>query len=103
MACNLPKLSICALYLRIFTGHKTRWLTWATIAFLTANALSFFVAQIFYCFPPAYYWESYALADTARVHLDKSKCINNQAVAIATNPPNILSDLVMLVLPLPTI
>ena len=36
-ACTFPKLSICALYLRIFTSSKTRTITWVVLWFLVTN------------------------------------------------------------------
>ena len=102
LASGFPKLSICALYLRIFTGRWTCIITWVMVAFLTANMLAFFFAQIFLCTPPSYFWTTFAIS-TTNAGLHKGKCINLEAVILAINPPHIASDIVLLILPLPTV
>lgn len=102
LACMFPKLSICCLYLRVFTKGKARIITLGTSAFLVSNGIAFFVAQIVLCHPPSYYWEihTFAIPNTPAA---KKNCINLSAIAIAINPPHIVSDIVMMVLPLPTV
>ena len=103
LACGFPKLSICVLYLRIFTSPRLRLVTWVMIVFLSGNMTAFFVAQIFYCNPPSYYWNSYAIETTARKHLNNTQCIDNEALTLAINPPHIFSDLVLFILPMPMV
>lgn len=56
-----------------------------------------------YCNPPSYYWTTHAFQNQAITPPGGNRCINFVAVAIAVNPPHIVSDIVMLGLPLPMI
>ena len=103
LSVTFPKLSICALYLRVFVTWRTRLITKLTAGLLVANCIAFFLVQIFFCNPPSYYWQSYAIKSTARVNLERGKCLDNEAATLAQPPPQILTDLILLALPIPTV
>ena len=94
-----PKLSLCALYLRIFVQRRLRITTWAVIAFLAANCVAFTIVSVLICVPPSYYWTTYAFTGEDPDH----QCINTYSLALAFNPPHIVSDVVMLLLPIRTL
>ncbi|KAF2229183.1 hypothetical protein EV356DRAFT_581024 [Viridothelium virens] len=99
LATAFPKLSICALYLRIFVQRRLCIVTWMVAVFLVANCIAFTIASILICVPPSYYWSSYALTGED----PSNKCINTTALSLAYNPPHIATDIVMLVLPIRTL
>ena len=99
LATAFPKLSLCALYLRIFVHRRIRIITWVVVAFLVANCIAFTIASILICVPPSYYWKTYVF----KPEDPKKQCINTNALSLAYNPPNIVSDVVMLALPVRTL
>ncbi|KAI9687164.1 MAG: hypothetical protein M1822_002575 [Bathelium mastoideum] len=96
LATAFPKLSICALYLRIFVTPRLTTITWIVIAFLVANCIAFTVASILICTPPSYFWTVYIFGAQDPEH----KCIKTAALTLGYNPPHIVTDLIMLVLPI---
>lgn len=104
LATMFPKLSVCALYLRIFETRWSRLVTWGAIVFIAANGISFFVATVLICNPPSVYWNEYVFPTKNRnTKPGQAACIDSEALSLAINPPNIASDLVLLILPLPII
>ena len=96
IACVLPKLSICCLYLELFKGVHTRasWITKALILFLIVNAIAWFVPLVLICRPIAQYWNP---------NSPQRRCMNFDVLGTWITLPNIVSDLVILVLPMPVI
>lgn len=88
------KLSILLLYLRIFGVNKAfRFFTWLTVFFVFGYLCSNFFTQLFGCRPPDKYWHSsYA-----------GHCIDYTKAGLAYGSMNIISDLIIFVLPLPMI
>ena len=91
---TLPKLSILILYLRIFTGRKTRLVSWITIALVAAQGVAFSVASIFACAPVEYFWNKLIL---------DGECINLNFFYQSFGLPNIVIDAMILITPLPAI
>lgn len=87
-------MSILVLYLRLFAVNKTfRYLTWLTMFFVTAYLSSNFWTQLFGCTPRVKYWKP----DTP------GHCINYTKAGLAYGSMNVVSDLLIFVLPLPIV
>lgn len=101
LACAFPKLSVAALYLRLFppSGPSRimrlgRRASWWIIVFLVANCIAFFIPSTAACLPPSAYWTYPA---------QLQKCLNLTALGTWISFPHILSDIVMLLIPLPLV
>ncbi|MCJ1389690.1 hypothetical protein MMC18_002547 [Xylographa bjoerkii] len=90
----LPKISIVALYLRIFTSRTARFTCYLLIFIIVANWISFLFASTFQCSPIAYQWDK---------TIEGGTCFNIEAAFKASGAPNIATDAVILVLPIPTV
>ncbi|KAH7317548.1 integral membrane protein [Rhexocercosporidium sp. MPI-PUGE-AT-0058] len=90
-AVALPKLSVLCLYLRIFTTKSSRRLAQAIIIFIAVNWAAFMVAVCFQCIPLAYWWDR---------TIPGGKCFNVQAFYRIMCVPNIVTDIVVMVLPI---
>ncbi|KAI9668782.1 MAG: hypothetical protein M1831_000851 [Alyxoria varia] len=103
----LPKLSLCALYLRIFSAQAKcsrrsavlRVTAWITIVFLVANALAFVVPSAAVCSPPKLLWTVPPLPE----ELLGKKCLDRVTLGTWINLPHLVSDIVILVMPLPMV
>lgn len=93
VAVVLPKLSMICLYLRIMTARSTRILVYLTMAVLLANWLAFMLVAIFQCLPVEHQWD----------HSITGYCIDTTAFFRASGIPNILTDIAILILPLPMV
>jgi len=92
-----PKLSILSFYLRIFTTKPYRIAAYFIGGILTANGLSGIITSLASCRPLAGRW------DTALVASGAAKCINIDNFWRWISFANILTDVVMLGLPLPAV
>ncbi|KAL8786598.1 MAG: hypothetical protein Q9195_008155 [Heterodermia aff. obscurata] len=93
IACVLPKLSICCMYLTLLRpNHYLRRATYMMIAFLVANAVAWFVPTVAVCRPISAYWNQ-----------EPAKCIDYQVFGVWISLPHVVSDLVILILPLPVL
>ena len=99
LACAFPKLSIAALYVRVFPSmgdtrrqysRVGRRISLGIIAFLVVNAMAFFVASTVACVPPRAFW-AYAA--------QMEKCVGFKLLGIWISFPHIVSDIVMLLVP----
>lgn len=90
----LPKLAILVLYLRIFTERTGRTICWAVAALLIANCLGTMIAGFCMCIPLQYLWNR---------TIPGGHCININAWYRWSSLVNIITDVVMLILPLPTV
>lgn len=90
----LPKISILALYLRIFTDNRVRRACYVLIAILIANWIAFLFALTFQCSPVAFQWNK---------TIPGGRCSNISAFYKSTSAPNIVTDIVIMILPIPTI
>ena len=95
VSCALPKLLLCILYLQIFyINRSVRRITYGLIAFLIMNAVAWLVPAIIVCQPISFFWN---------VEDGQGKCLNYNIFGTWISLPNIVSDLVMLVLPVPVV
>lgn len=91
-AVALPKISILAFYLRIFTMRYARITCYILIFIVAANWVVFEIVWAFQCSPVAYQWDK---------SIPGGKCIDVQASYRASSAPNIATDAIMLILPIP--
>lgn len=93
-AFTLPRLSILAMYMRIFTSRIYH----IAVYILASIMLTFYVTCVFWglfkCRPLAYTWDK---------SIPGGHCINVTEYCRWINFPNILIDVVIVVLPLPLI
>lgn len=92
-AVALPKLSILCLYLRIFVQKPYRMVTYVIIGMVISNWIAFILASTFQCSPVEYQWNKKI----------SGHCFDVQTYYKFVNVPNILTDAVMLVLPMPMV
>lgn len=93
-AVTLPKISILSLYLRIFTMRDARVTCYILMFMLVAKWIAFIFATTFQCSPVAYQWDKSLTGGT---------CVNVLALYKASSAPNIATDAVMLILPIPIV
>ncbi|KAG5929023.1 hypothetical protein E4U42_007392 [Claviceps africana] len=86
------KLALLLIIIRVFgiVHRKTLIGMYCLIAVLCAFYCSGFFVKIFVCWPISAYW-----------HGDESKCLDHGAIIIADTIMSVLSDLVILLLPVP--
>ena len=93
IACALPKISICCMYLNIFRINiYMRRAIQLTIGFLVLNAVAWLVPTIAVCHPISTYW---------KYEPHGNRCINYEVFGTWISLPNVVSDLAILCLPLP--
>lgn len=90
----MSRISVVALYLRIFTSKLYRGICWCVIAFLLGNMLATILAAQLECFPLAYTWDK---------SIPNGRCFNQILWYELTNIPNVVGDVMILVLPIPTV
>lgn len=88
------KLTILTLYMRIFTTRPYRIATYLTGVFLILMGLAGIITSVSICRPYSYFWDKTAPG---------GKCGDVIAAWRYFSVPNLLSDAVMLVLPLPVL
>ena len=89
-----PRLSVVALYLRIFSGRSVRVSCWALIVFIVAYGFAFNLAAIFACSPVRFFWDK---------TIEGGKCFNIQLFFQISTLPLIVSDIPLLLLPIPQV
>ena len=90
----LPRISVLLLYLRVFTNRWARITCYGLLVTTIAVFLSYTFAVIFNCTPVAFQWDK---------SIDGGWCYDQEAFYKTTSFPNIMLDVVMLVLPIPMI
>lgn len=93
-ACCLPKLAILSLYLRIFVTPIYRRACYAMIGIIIALAVSDMITGGTLCTPIAYLWDK---------TIPGGHCVNIPEFYRWGTLPNAITDLMMLVLPLPIV
>ncbi|KUI65185.1 hypothetical protein VM1G_00601 [Cytospora mali] len=88
------RYSILALYLRIFSGRRLRIAVWCVIGFVTIQWMSFAIAAVFQCIPVAYFWDR---------TMENGKCFDIDTFYRAVTPFNLLVDIILIFMPLPTV
>lgn len=92
---NVPKLAILALYRRLFLPKKSiRVVIHILMGVLIAQTVANLVAASVVCIPFAANWEP---------TLPGAVCMNKEALFIWSSLPNIVTDVVMLILPIPVV
>lgn len=94
-AITYPKLAIIGMYLRIFTEKPFRIAAWTIFGVLVASAIANILVSIFECFPVAYLWDK----TIANGHCG----VNTSAFSKYSALPNIVTDVCLLILPMPAI
>lgn len=89
-----PKLSVLALYLRIFSTRETRMATHILQVIVVLIPIALLSASLAQCQPLAYTWDKSIQGGT---------CFDIPAYYQAMSPPNVATDLAMLILPLPQV
>ena len=95
IAVTFPKLSILAMYLRIFSVPFYRMITYFVIYILVISSTILFMMMLFQCTPVDYFWDKTIVG--GKCHFDIEKLF------LYASLPNIITDVVMLLLPLPFI
>ncbi|KAH8589188.1 hypothetical protein B0O99DRAFT_637440 [Bisporella sp. PMI_857] len=93
-AVALPKMSVLCLFLRIFTTKASRRLTQSTMILITVNWFAFMVASCNQCKPLAYWWDR---------TIPGGKCFDVQAFYRIMCVPNIVTDVIVMLLPIKSI
>lgn len=88
----LIKASILFLYLRLFPHPKFRVAVYATFAFLFASSAIIILLGVFQCIPVSAVW-TYGVKDAS--------CLDLNSVTFANAAMNILTEVLILLLPLP--
>ncbi|TAQ91354.1 hypothetical protein B7494_g345 [Chlorociboria aeruginascens] len=95
LAVTFPKLAILSLYLRIFTQRAYRITSYIVISIVSAGCLAIVITTFVQCTPIAYMWNPIGHPD--------GHCIDISSFWRWGSFPNIITDVVMLGLPLPCI
>ncbi|TVY75857.1 hypothetical protein LSUE1_G007077, partial [Lachnellula suecica] len=90
----LPKIYVVCLYLRIFTNRAARLTCYILICIMIAIWVAFITASATKCHPFAAQWDK---------AIPGGHCVNIEAYYQSTSAPNIATDLVILILPIPTV
>lgn len=90
-AYTLPRLSLCALYLRIFENKRMRLLLYVLIVLNILSWIGMSLAGIFICNPPRGFWN--------KKMNPPASCFNINAYNRYYSVPTIVLDFLMLLLP----
>lgn len=93
-AVTAPKLAILALYLRVFTTRPYRISVYTIGAFVVLTWLSSLICNLLICRPFAAYWDH---------TIQGGHCGDIMAAHQYISVPNLVSDFMTLILPLPAI
>ncbi len=88
---NIPKMAILALYRRLFPNKSNRYVIYALMGILIGLTISTVVTALVACIPFAANWDP---------TLPGARCINKEAFFRWGSLPNIITDIVMLILPM---
>ncbi|KAN0077868.1 hypothetical protein V8E54_006172, partial [Elaphomyces granulatus] len=88
---SLPKLSALFFYLRVFVYRKGRIFAYITIGLVILNWVVFSIMSIFQCRPIAYWWDK---------RIQRGICFNIQIYYLVMCVPNIVTDVIVLLLPI---
>jgi hypothetical protein len=91
---SLPKLSILALYLRIFTTKPYRYGAFFIAGILIAQWIIAWILTGIMCTPFAYLWDK---------EIPGGHCLDQTRIFTWFSFPNIVTDIMMLLLPLPVV
>ncbi|KAF4972287.1 hypothetical protein FSARC_1123 [Fusarium sarcochroum] len=91
---SLAKLALLIFYLRLSPQRWFKMATWSAIVIICGYTIGIFFAGIFACAPIAMSWD---------VTITEGTCINRPGLYIATAAVNIISDVILFILPLPMV
>ncbi|ESZ91059.1 hypothetical protein SBOR_8553 [Sclerotinia borealis F-4128] len=92
---TFPKLSMLGLYLRIFVGKRERIAAYTTMGIVSASFIALILCALLQCAPLGYLWN--------KAGHPGGHCFNTGVFWRYGSLPNLITDLAMLVLPLPCI
>lgn len=92
---GFTKLSVLLFYKRIFKGTFVKPSVWTMIGVVVVWTLGFFFANLFQCWPLWIDWTKFGFT--------YQNCINTNAMYLAQAWSDVLTDLIILTLPLPCI
>ncbi|RAH83873.1 hypothetical protein BO86DRAFT_308552 [Aspergillus japonicus CBS 114.51] len=88
------KISILVFYVRIFSTRNFKVAAYIVGAIVLGHGIGVLLAAIFQCWPIDYTWNK-------TTGIEGGSCFNQQAFYRYVSPPNILTDVLLLTLPLP--
>ncbi|PYI25960.1 hypothetical protein BP00DRAFT_451630 [Aspergillus indologenus CBS 114.80] len=88
------KISILVFYVRIFSTRNFKVAAYIVGAIVLGHGVGVLLAAIFQCWPIDYTWNK-------TTGIEGGSCFNQQAFYRYVSPPNILTDVLLLILPLP--
>lgn len=91
-AVMFPKLAILALYLQVFTSKLYIRIVYACGAIITLNCIASWMVSTFLCRPFAYYWDR---------TIEGGHCGDIMAGYRAISVPSVVTDIAMLIMPIP--
>jgi hypothetical protein len=89
---SLPKLAIIHIYLQIFTDKYLRLCCWATGAILVIGPVALIPAIALQCRPAGYLWNK---------SIPGGHCVNQAHLIRYASLPNVVTDVFMLIIPIP--
>ncbi|KAL7624946.1 hypothetical protein AAE478_004160 [Parahypoxylon ruwenzoriense] len=90
----LSRISVVVLYLRIFTHKWARIACYAVMGFLIANCISTIIAAQLECVPLSFTWDK---------SIPEGKCFDQLLWYQISNFPNIIGDVLIMILPIRTV
>lgn len=95
LAAAVPKLAIIGVYLRVFVEKFYRRTAWVIFTILICSAIANILVAIFECTPVAYFYDK--TIPNGHCNIDTNKYFQWASM------PNVITDVAMLILPLPVI
>jgi hypothetical protein len=92
---SLAKLAICLLYRRLFPQRSIHIALYITMAIMIGTAFGSLIADFLACRPFSANW--------APLPVQAVQCVNKEALYVWSTLPNIVTDVVLLILPIPVI
>lgn len=96
LATGFVKIVLLAFYLKVFPNQVFRRATWAMIWLITSWTTGLTLVALFQCKPVSFAWQRWDLQHNGR-------CINYSAFVLTQAALNLLFDLIILVMPMPTL
>jgi hypothetical protein len=93
LAVVASKMGVLLLYLHIFSRRQLRFVCYAIVCIVILNCISSIIAVLLICIPLHAFWD----------HSPNANCVDTNSLFRWTSFANIVTDVVMLVLPVPTI
>lgn len=90
----VTKISILALYLRLFPYKSVRYAALATIGLIALSTAILFFMTVFSCHPVSFFWNK---------DIRGGKCLNVNKLAYANSAMSIIQDLIIVAIPLPVL